>query len=139
MGLLAGLVANLAGVGLPAGLDRTVELLGSSAVPCALFAMGASLAGYPLFGDVAPAVLLGAVKLLLHPILVWILAVPVFGLEGIWVPVAVTMAAMPSGVNAYLFGARYNAAPGVAARTVLLSTLVSLGTISLVLLLLNGG
>jgi len=139
MGLLAGLVANLAGVVLPAGLDRTVELLGSSAVPCALFAMGASLAGYPLFGDVAPAVLLGAVKLLLHPALVWILAVPVFGLEGIWVPVAVTMAAMPSGVNAYLFGARYNAAPGVAARTVLLSTLVSLGTISLVLLLLNGG
>jgi malonate transporter len=139
MGLLAGLVANLSGLVLPGGVDRTVELLGSSAVPCALFAMGASLAGYPLFGDVAPAILLAAVKLLLHPILVWILAVPVFGLEGIWVPVAVTMAAMPSGVNAYLFGARYDAAPGVAARTILLSTLISLATISVVLLLLQGG
>jgi hypothetical protein len=139
MGLLAGLVANLSGFVLPVGLDRSVELMGSSAVPCALFAMGASLAAYPLFGDVAPAVLLAAVKLLLHPILVWILAVPVFGLEGIWVPVAVTMAAMPSGVNAYLFGARYNAAPGVAARTILLSTLFSLATISVALLLLQGG
>ena len=139
MGLLAGLVANLAGVTLPGGLDRTVELLGSSAVPCALFAMGASLAGYPLFGDVAPAVLLAGVKLLLHPLLVWTLAVPVFGLDGIWVPVAVTMAAMPTGVNAYLFGARYDAAPGVAARTILLGTLVSVGTLSMVILLFQGG
>lgn len=139
MGLLAGLLANLAGVRLPDGLDRAVDLLGSSAVPCALFAMGASLAGYPLFGDVAPAVLLAGVKLLLHPLLVWILAVPVFGLDGIWVPVAVTMAAMPSGVNAYLFGARYEAAPGVAARTILLGTLLSVGTLSAVLLLFHGG
>jgi predicted permease len=139
MGLLAGLLANLAGVRLPDGLDRAVDLLGSSAVPCALFAMGASLAGYPLFGDVAPAVLLAGVKLLLHPLLVWILAVPVFGLDGIWVPVAVTMAAMPSGVNAYLFGARYDAAPGVAARTILLSTVLSVGTLSVILLLFHGG
>lgn len=138
MGLLLGLVANLMGLVLPTGIDRTVELLGSSAIPCALFAMGASLAGYPLMGDVTPAVLLTAIKLILHPLLVWILAVPVFGLDGIWVPVAVTMAALPTGVNAYLFGARYDAAPGVAARTVLLSTFFSLGTISLILVLFQG-
>lgn len=137
VGLLLGLAANLTGFTLPGALDSTAELLGSAAIPCALFAMGASLAGYPLMGDVAPAILLGAVKLILHPLLVWVLAVPVFGLEGIWVSVAVTMAAMPSGVNAYLFGARYDSAPGVAARTILLSTLVSVGTISLVLLLLR--
>jgi hypothetical protein len=139
MGLLLGLAANVGGLTLPAGIDRTVEMLGSSAIPCALFAMGASLAGYPLAGDVPPAVLLGVVKAMVHPLLVWVLAVPVFGLEGIWVPVAVTMAAMPTGVNAYLFGARYEAAPGVAARTVLLSTVVSVGTISLVLLLFQPG
>ena len=139
MGLLLGLVANLSGITLPGGLDRAVELLGSSAVPCALFAMGASLASYPLFGDVAPAVALTTVKLLLHPLLVWILAVPVFGLEGIWVPVAVTMAAMPTGVNAYLFGARYDAAQGVAARTILLGTVLGVGTISAVLLFFQGG
>jgi predicted permease len=139
MGLLFGLVANLSGIALPGGLDRTVELIGSSAVPCALFAMGASLASYPLFGDVAPAVALATVKLFLHPLFVWILAVPVFGLEGIWVPVAVTMAAMPTGVNAYLFGARYDAAPGVAARTILLGTIIGVGTISTVLLLFHGG
>jgi len=135
MGLLLGLAANLTGFAPSGPLDRIIELLGSSAIPCALFAMGASLAGYPLVGDVAPAILLSTVKTIIHPLLVWLLAVPVFGLEGIWVPVAVTMAAMPSGVNAYLFGARYDAAPGVAARTILLGTVVSVGTISLVLAL----
>jgi len=106
-------------------------------VPCSLFALGASLAGYPLTGDVPPALLLSGLKLVAHPVLVWILAVPVLGLEGIWVQVAVTMAAMPSGINVYLFGARYNAAPGVAARTVFLTTALSLVTLSFVLYLFH--
>ena len=67
-----------------------------------------------------------------------LLAVPVFGLEGIWVPVAVTMAAMPSGINVYLFGARYDAAPGVAARTVFLTNVFSLVTLSVVLYAFQG-
>ena len=88
---------------------------GLAATGQSLGRLGASLALYPLFGDVPPALVLSALKLLVHPTLVWVLAVPVFGLEGIWVAVAVSMAAMPSGINVYLFGARYEAAPGVAA------------------------
>jgi predicted permease len=133
VGLALGLATNLGGLSIPASLDRLAEMVGASAVPCALFALGASLAAYPLTGDARPAVLLTFLKLLVHPALVWVLAVPVFGCEGIWVHVAVTMAAMPSGINVYLFGARYNAAPGVAARTVFLSTVFSLGTISVLL------
>ncbi len=135
MGLLAGLLMNLTGLTIPGPLDRVAEMVGTTAVPCALFALGASLAGYPLSGDVAPALALSTLKLVVHPALVWLVAVPILGLEGIWVPVAVTMAAMPSGINVYLFGARYDAAPGVAARTVLLSTLISLATLSGILYL----
>jgi predicted permease len=139
VGLALGLAANLGGFTIPESLDRLAEMVGASAVPCALFALGASLAAYPLTGDVRPAIVLTFLKLLVHPALVWILAVPVFGCEGIWVPVAVTMAAMPSGINVYLFGARYDAAPGVAARTVFLSTVFSLGTISVLLYLFQTG
>ncbi len=136
MGLLLGLVVNLAGLPIPKSVDRMTELLGSAAIPCALFATGGSLAGYPLNGDLGPALLLGAVKVVLHPLLVWTLAVPVLGLSGLWVKVAVGMAAMPTGVNTYIVAARYEAAPGLAARTVLLSTLLSVGTLSVVLVLL---
>lgn len=133
--VIAGLAVNLAGLSLPGPVDSAAELLGAAAVPCALFAMGASLAAFPLRGDLPPALLLTAFKLALHPIVVWLLAVPLMGLDGIWVPVAVTMAAMPSGVNAYLFAARYEAAEGVASRTVFLSTAASIVTISVVLYL----
>ncbi len=138
LGLFLGFLANLTGLTLPVPVDRFTELLGGAAVPCALFAMGASLAGYPLTGDVPPAILLTSLKLVVHPLIVWVVAVPLLNLEGLWVSVAVTMAAMPAGVNVYLFGARYDAASGVAARTVLLSSVASMGTISVLLLLLGG-
>jgi len=44
------------------------------------------------------------------------------------------MPVMPTGVNAYLFGARYGAAEGVAAGAVLLTSVASVATISAILL-----
>lgn len=137
MSVFLGFLMNLSDLTIPGVLDRTLELLGGSAVPCALFAMGASLAGYPLSGDVPPALSIVLIKLVVHPLLVWTLAVPILGLEGLWVTVAVLMAAMPTGINAYLFAARYEAAPGVGARSVLLTTVLSVGTISFLLFLLR--
>lgn len=137
LGISVGLLVNLTGITMWAAPAAILDFLGAAAVPCALFAMGASLAGYPLTGDVRQALALTALKLLVHPFLVWLVAVPVLGLEGLPVTVAVLMAAMPSAVNVYLFGARYDAAPRVAARTVLLTTVCSMVTIATLLLLLG--
>lgn len=137
IGLMAGFAMNLSGLALPGGVDRIVELMGGAAVPTALFAMGASLFGYPARGDQAPAIVLTVVKLLIHPFLVWVVAVPLLGLEGLWVSVAVVLAAMPTAVNTYLFGERYQAAPGVAARTVLISSIFAVLTVSALLVLLG--
>lgn len=137
LGIAAGALVNVTDVTLWSGLQQMLDLLGAAAVPTALFALGASLAGYPLTGDVPPALVLVGLKLVAHPLLVWLIAVPLLGLEGIAVSVAVLMAAMPSAVNVYLFGATYDAAPGVAARTVLLTTVGSLVSIAVVLVLLG--
>jgi malonate transporter len=139
LGLGLGLGMNLTGLDLPGPLDALATLLGGAAVPCALFAMGASLASYPLTGDITPALCLIPLKLVAHPLLTWIIAVPILGLEGIWVSVAVVLAGCPTGVMPYMFAARYDAAPGVAARTVLLTTLASVGTVSLILYLVQAG
>ncbi len=139
IGLLLGFIVNLAGVTLPGPVDRFAELLGGAAIPCALFAMGASLARYPLTGEVRQAIIPIVLKLVVHPLIVWTLAVPILGLDGPWVPVVVTLSGMPSGVMVYMFAARYDAAPEVAARTVFLSTLCSMGTISVLLYLFQGG
>lgn len=137
IGILVGLLVNATGAPLWAGLATMLDLLGAAAIPCALFAMGASLTTYPLAGDAGPALVLSALKLVVHPLLVWAIAVPVLGGSGIAVTVAVLLAAMPSAVNVYLFGARYEAAADVAARTVLLTTVGSMVTVSVVLALLG--
>ena len=135
IGVLAGLAANLVRLSLPGPIDVALGLLGTAAVPCALFAMGASLAACPLRGDLSPALLLITLKLVLHPLIVWLLAGPILGVDGIWLVVAVGMAATPSGINAYLFAARSEAAEGGAARAVVFSTVASVATISAVLYL----
>ena len=137
LGILGGLVLNVTGVSLWAGLQSILDFLGAAAVPCALFAMGASLAGLPVAGDVPEATVVTLLKLVVHPLLVWLIAVPVLGGEGLAVSVAVVLAAMPSAVNVYLFGARYEAAAAVAARSVLLTTVGSLVSLIVVLLLVG--
>ncbi|MEQ9569386.1 MAG: AEC family transporter, partial [Longimicrobiales bacterium] len=136
VGLALGMLANLGGFTLPGVLDRMAELLGGAAVPAALFAMGASLAAYPAGGDTPPALALAFLKLVVHPLVVWVGVGPILGVEGIWLATAVVVAAMPTGVNVYLFAARYDAAPSVAARTVLLASAASVVTVSLLLVAL---
>jgi len=53
-------------------------------------------------------------------------------------PAAVVMAAMPPGVNGYVFAAMYGRAVGTAASAVLLGTVLSLLTITVWLALLGG-
>lgn len=137
VGLALGLVVNLSKVTVPGPIDRAAELLGAAAVPCSLFAMGASLSEFRFSGEARPALALAVLKLVVHPLIVWTVGTFLLGVSGIWLAVAVTMAAMPSGVNVYLFGARYDAAPGVAAATVLIASVLSAATLSALLLVLH--
>lgn len=133
--LLLGTAVNALDVALWPPILSILDLLGAAAIPCALFALGGSLHGYPVGGDAAPSISLALLKLVVHPLLVWFIAVPLLGLSGIAVAVAVLMAAMPSAVFVYLFGARYEAAAMIGARTVLLTSVASFVTLAVVLAL----
>lgn len=137
VGILLGLSANALSLELPGPIDAAAGLLSTVAIPCALIALGSSLAGYPLKGDLGPASVLSVLKLTVHPLIAWIIAVPVLGLGYPWAPVAVVMAGMPSGAMVYLFGARYETAQSVAARTVLVSSAASLVTVSVLLMIMG--
>ena len=50
--------------------------------------LGASLARYRLSGQIGSAVTLSTLKLIVHPLLAWVIAVPVLGLGAPWAPVA---------------------------------------------------
>lgn len=137
-GLLAGLVFNLMDWSIPYAVDDVVALLARAALPCALFAMGASLATFTVAGQVGQAMTAVVLKLAIHPLLVWLLAEFVFALDPLWTGVAVLLAAMPTGINAYLFAQRYGVCIGSSATTVLIGSILSIVTIAGVLLILPG-
>ena len=106
-------------------------------MPCALFSVGASLRAYRLKGALAPAALMVILKLGLHPLIVWALASFVFAVPLLWAKVAIVLAALPVGVNVYLFAVRYDAGQAESASAILLSSVLSVATLAVVLLWLG--
>ncbi|HLT03255.1 MAG TPA: AEC family transporter [Geminicoccaceae bacterium] len=136
-GLIGGIAFNLLGLRLPAALDRWTELMAGAAVPCALFSTGASLRSYRIMGALQPALIMVALKLVVCPLVVWALATMVFAVPPLWTKVAVVLAAMPVGVNVYLFGVRYRAGEAESATAILLSSVLSVATLTATLVLLD--
>lgn len=133
LGLMAGLAFNLLGWTLPGPLEETVALLGDAALPTALFAVGATLSQYRLSGHYTEAAALVALKIVVQPLLVWFLAFQVFHVEPIWGAVAVVAAGMPTGINSYLFAQRYGVAIEPMASAIVLSTLLTVGTVPFII------
>ena len=133
IGVLLGLAWNMFDLPLPKPVVDITQFLGRAALPCAVFAMGASLAAYRLGGAITEALVGSALKLVLFPALTYVLATHVFSMDPLWRNVAVIVAALPVGVNVYLFADRYNAGTQAAATSMLLSTFLSFGTIAFVL------
>jgi len=134
IGLLGGLGCNLLGITLWKPLDEIAKLLGNAVTPGALFALGATLAGFRKKIQWKELPLIVLIKIIVHPLLVWMLAVIVFGLkEAIWIQVLVILAALPTGVNPFLFASRYNAGQLLSSGAVFISTFISIFSLSVLL------
>lgn len=130
IGIALGFVFNLGGLPVPEPLAAMLDMLAEAALPVALFGLGGALTRYALRAEVGEAAMVSALSLLLHPAIAWVLTAKVFALPVEFVRAAVLIAAMPPGVNGYVFAAMYGRAVGTAASTVLLGTALSLLTVT---------
>ncbi|MEO7056389.1 MAG: AEC family transporter [Caldimonas sp.] len=121
--VLAGLAFNIAGIVLPGLADDFLATLGLAVVPLCLVLIGVSLAQYGVRGAVRGAAALSVVKLLVHPLLVFIAARFGFGLGGVPLAVVVMMAALPVGSNALVFAQRYDTLKAETSAAIVFSTL----------------
>ncbi len=137
IGLVSGLLVNLLAIPIPGPLDDAVSLLSRAALPCSLFVLGASLTTYKIAGHLSEAWLIIGLKMVLQPLLVWILVFRVFEIDPLWGTVAVMAAGMPVGINAYMFAQKYQTGIAVLSTAVLLSTIFAIFSQSFWLLLLN--
>lgn len=136
VGLAAGLLFNALALNLPAVLENTVQLIRGSALPCALFVVGASLSRYKLAGQYRPAAVIVVLKMAIMPLLVLVLTRFVFEVSSLWSAVAITAAGLPVGINVAVFAINYDAAVSPVTTAVLVSTALSIGTMALLLALL---
>jgi malonate transporter len=132
--LVAGAIWGALGWGLPQPLDRFLALLSGAAAPCALFTLGAALVGLSVRGDLAECMAIGALKLFALPAVVWTLGVGL-ALPPVDTAVATTIAAIPTGANAFILAQRYNLYVARSGSIIVLTTLFSVVTLSVVLAL----
>jgi predicted permease len=136
-GIVVGLVGNYFHVTLIEPVDDFFSTMAAAVVPAALFGLGGALNEYRLADNWPLALVMSLIKLILQPLIAWVLMVPVLGVDPSIARYGVLLAAMPSGINVYVFATYYNRGVNVATNVVLISTVMSLVTVSAWLLLLG--
>lgn len=126
-------------VALPQSAETFLKLLSGAASPCALVSLGLFLAEKrpSETGARGISLLLTGVKLLGQPALTWWLAARVFGLPATLVEMAVVLAALPTGTGPFMLAEFYRREAHITSRTILLSTVGSVVTLSLLLLVMG--
>jgi predicted permease len=136
-GVGLGLVANLLDLELPEPATAFLTMMAAAVLPAALFGLGGALNEYRLAENWPQAMAMATFKLMIHPAIAWIIMVPVLKVDHDLARYGVLLAAMPTGINAYVFATYYNRAVNVATNTILITTVASVLTVSVWLYILS--
>jgi len=136
---LAGLAWAQTGLGLALPVEKFLALLGGSATPCALVAVGLQVAQAGQRFPVGLVLWFTFLKLFVHPALTWIIAVPLLHLPPIGAATVVLMSATPTGSSAFVLARLYDREVAACSGSVLVSTLLSFVTLSVLLAWLTTG
>ncbi len=134
--VIAGILCA-SGVQLPYGAAQSIKLLGASASPCALVATGLFLAQRQESTSPVIAIELVVFKLVIQPLIVWYLAFQVFTMPPLWAKSAVILSALPTGTGPFMLAELYGKGGGIASRTIFLSTVLGIVTLSICLTILQ--
>ncbi len=135
--IFAGLAASAVGLTPPTPVNNFLDLLGAAAGPCALFALGATLAGRSVAGGAAEIGYMTALKLFVHPAALLLTAAVIFDVEPLWTSAALLGASLPIAANVFIVARQYDVYVTRASGAVLISTAVSMATVSTLLLVLG--
>jgi predicted permease len=124
---------------LPTALDRTLLFLQNAAAPTALFVLGVTVALRPF--DRVPWEVPGviAIKLLIHPLIVFGLMLLFGPFARPWAATAVLMAALPPALNVFVIARQNNTWIEPASVAVLIGTFASVVTLTSVMWFIQSG
>ena len=120
-------------------VERLLSYLSSAAAPCALFAMGVTLALRPLKripSEMAPIAIL---KLIVHPLLCYVLLSWIGNFSPEWVFSAVLLASLPTATNVFVIAQQYKVWVQRASASILITTCLSVATVTGLLFMIRHG
>lgn len=120
----------------PDALDRLLDGLAGASAPCALFALGVTVASRPLKRMPTELPVLLLIKLVVHPMLSLVILSFIGGFERVWIETAVLMASLPPAATIYLIATQYQSYVLRASTAILVGTAASIFTVTGVLYLI---
>lgn len=136
-GVALGLIGNRLGLELPEPGTAFLDMMSAAVLPAALFGLGGALNEYRVSESWVQASVMSVFKLIIHPIIAYVLMICVLHVPLEIARYGILLAAMPTGINAYVFATYYDRAVNVATNTVLISTVASVLTVTTWLYLLG--
>ena len=123
----------------PTALETLLQFLQNAAAPCALFTLGVTVALRPMQRVPWEVPITTIVKLIVHPLILFVL-LSLFGVSNdVWTNTALLMAALPPALNVFVFARQYDTWVEQASSAVLFGTLVSVATLTAVMWLVKTG
>jgi predicted permease len=134
LGILGGAAIGLSGLQLPSPVTQALAALSAVAGPLALVVVGLGLSQYGVRLGLAPGLTITALKLVVQPAVIWLLALAL-GLPPIERHAVVLLGSLSVGVNVYLVAAQFETLQGPVAASMVISTALAALTTPLVLAL----
>lgn len=123
----------------PVPIERFLDYLSRAAAPCALFAMGVTLALRPLKRVPVELAPIAALKLVIHPLLCYVVLSWIGDYPPTWLFSAVLLAALPTATNVFVIAQQYGVWVQRASASILLTTVISVGTVTALLYAIKSG
>lgn len=123
----------------PVPVERLIDALASAAAPCALFAMGVTLALRPLRRVPGALGYLVPIKLVVHPALMFAALTMLGDFDLVWVLTAVLLASLPTATNVFVMAQQYGVWVERASAVILTTTTLSVVTVSTLLWMIGAG
>jgi malonate transporter and related proteins len=136
---IAGTVASAFQWKAPGALGTILAMLMGSAGPCALFALGVTVGMRQFAGLGRELPLVAVTKVILQPVLAYLVVGLIPGIDPTWLHVAVMMAALPTASNAFILASQYRAYVEGASTAVIVTTAASAVTVPLIVYAIKAG
>lgn len=127
----AGLLLSFSGIRLPQYIYSPLYIVGTTTIPLALFMLGCRLSLLKMISFKLP--LIASLMRIGLGLVLGLLAVFIFRLDGITAKIVILISSLSSAIFALVIAEKYEADSDLVASTVALSTLISFGTMILIL------